>query len=256
MLVNQLETSIHACSIESCSEPGSFACGLYELNESTGSRTGSVSLYRDSGASNISIDMPSGVLDMKWCANSLSLACALSDESLCLLSRESPDSMNLHITENFHKPGYGLFLSLDRSDHFISNGTESKDIIVSTQSGSILTFSMTPSGLQHNLSIENAHKLFSQPVPAWIVTVNTFNKNIIMSGGDDSVIKWWDLRCISNFISQSKHHMSGVTSAQYHPYIEHILATGSYDENIFLWDDRNLSIPIEKIPTGNNYNLL
>ena len=93
--------------------------------------------------------------------------------------------------------------------------------------------------------------------------------NVILTGGDDGTFKLWDLRTINTSLSLSscdnnndvssnpptpiaisKYHSAGVTSAQYHPTYQHVFATGSYDNNICIWDDRFMKTPICANDTG------
>merc|ERR1711924_513147 len=48
----------------------------------------------------------------------------------------------------------------------------------------------------------------------------------------------------------SKQHNGGVCSVQSNPFLEHMLVSGSYDEHIFLWDERSMARPISQIEVG------
>jgi diphthamide biosynthesis protein 7 len=61
------------------------------------------------------------------------------------------------------------------------------------------------------------------------------------SGGDDGLLKGWDTRTCGagarpTFVSTA--HGAGVTHVAWHPHEPHVAATGSYDEQVRLWDDR------------------
>ena len=64
-------------------------------------------------------------------------------------------------------------------------------------------------------------------------------------------MKLWDLRAAASPIAIVKRHNAGVTSAQWHPRLEHVFASGSYDEFVRIWDDRMLVKPLLEIHTGN-----
>ncbi len=71
---------------------------------------------------------------------------------------------------------------------------------------------------------------------------------MIYSGGDDTLFKGWDIRNDSSIFC-NKHlsskcifyirHEAGVCSIMDHPSQSNILATGSYDEKIRIWDKRS-----------------
>jgi diphthine methyl ester acylhydrolase len=86
---------------------------------------------------------------------------------------------------------------------------------------------------------------------AWIAAFDYHNTETIFTGGDDCLFKAWDLRSdLSVATLTSKKHDAGVCSISSHPLKEHILATGSYDENVRIWDTRYLRNPICTTITG------
>ena len=72
------------------------------------------------------------------------------------------------------------------------------------------------------------------------------------SGADDATLKGWDTRTNPSHgaIFTSKQHYMGVCSIEVNPHIKHIIATGSYDENVCIWDSRKMKSPLHSISTG------
>jgi diphthamide biosynthesis protein 7 len=100
-----------------------------------------------------------------------------------------------------------------------------------------------------------AHALCGEPIEVWITAFSRSNPQMIYSGADDGVFKLWDIRLLRNddggeaglagaapqrAALTSKDHGAGVCSLQCHPFREHVLATGSYDEIVRVWDERAL----------------
>eukprot|EP00002_Diphylleia_rotans_P020222 TRINITY_DN3923_c0_g2_i3.p1 TRINITY_DN3923_c0_g2~~TRINITY_DN3923_c0_g2_i3.p1 ORF type:complete len:161 (+),score=27.17 TRINITY_DN3923_c0_g2_i3:513-995(+) len=68
---------------------------------------------------------------------------------------------------------------------------------------------------------------------------------MILTGADDCLLKGWDARSTKTrptFVS--KRHEMGVCSIMSHPTECNVIATGSYDEHLRLWDVRNFKVPM------------
>jgi hypothetical protein len=72
---------------------------------------------------------------------------------------------------------------------------ENAKIIVSTQEGSIILYDLNSGSLTEEFKIKKAHVMCGQNMPAWITFFNPHNTNVLMSGGDDCLMKLWDTRC-------------------------------------------------------------
>jgi diphthine methyl ester acylhydrolase len=242
---NEYRTIFHCCSIESLpnSSNNEFLCGLYELNEEESCRKGGVAICNENEILEC-YEISHGILDMKFLNNHL-LACALSNGDILLYRYENQALSQFHICENGRSEGLALSVSWNHS-------TINSKLAVSTQNGSLLFYSVTPSGLLEETTISNAHDLFGEVVPAWIVAMAPHHEDVLLSGGDDCCMKLWDLRMNSSsaIYTSSKHYTAGVTSAQWHPTDRNIFAVGSYDATIKIWDYRSYRQPLCEVDTG------
>ncbi|KAG4076062.1 hypothetical protein HA402_010857, partial [Bradysia odoriphaga] len=73
-----------------------------------------------------------------------------------------------------------------------------------------------------------------------------WNNHIVYSGGDDTSLHVYD-RGISTKTMTNKSHMAGVTSLLSLENREHILAIGSHDENLRIFDLRTFKNPLSSI---------
>ena len=266
-----------------------FLCGQYELDENSeggASRGGSIHICTiDSESNSLSVtttDCKSGVLDLKVAGDYV--ASAQSDSSLCIhqIFRENEESRANNFAESsplslveiviIKEEDEGLFLSvdwdlgysIDKTDASVPGecglvrrcsaseiGLINTNLAVSTQEGSLIVYELSNERqLSKTFKVNMAHQMFGQAMPAWIVCFDPHTKYTLVSGGDDCLMKLWDLRQGSAPTHTNKSHTAGVTSAQWHPQQENTFATGSYDEYLRIWDNRVLRSPVAEIHAG------
>ncbi|KAI7888079.1 WD40-repeat-containing domain protein [Mucor mucedo] len=133
-----------------------------------------------------------------------------------------------------------LCLSLDWASRL--NKTDGR-IVTSHSNGTVNILTPTESGYVVG---EDWH---AHDLEAWIAAFDYWNTNVVYSGADDGLFKGWDIRDPSNPTFVYKRHMMGVTTMQSNPNKEHVLATGSYDETIYIWDTRSMRAPVQTCQT-------
>jgi WD40 repeat protein len=130
-------------------------------------------------------------------------------------------------------------------------GNQSANIAVSTQEGSIIVYHLNDDKqFSEVFNVCEAHKMTGVAMPVWIVCFDPHSKSTLVSGGDDCIMKLWDIRQGITPTHTNKNHNAGVTSAQWHPTIEHTFITGSYDEYVRIWDQRSIRSPVSETYTG------
>ena len=126
------------------------------------------------------------------------------------------------------------------------------DLAVCGADGGIRVVALRESGdLEVTCETETAHDL-----EAWAIAfalphccAATSNPGaLLFSGADDAAFKGWDLRAGGlerpTFVNR-RAHAAGVTCVSPSPHDPHVVATGSYDDNLRLWDVRMMSRPVE-----------
>ena len=257
--------TLHPCTVERCYD-SSFAVGMYELEEITQTRKGIIALYEAGSKLLNKCELSSGVLDMKY--NNSYLACALSNSSISILRQDKLTNQLICVSNNnsdCFDAEDGLYLSLDYCSYDESLFSRN-NIIVSTQSGSVVVFAMDSSLDEIKLTCDarytNLHKLQGVSQPVWTVTYDPYSgdggnlNRVFLTGGDDGSVKLWDSRTLDaqadspSPVSVLRYHQAGVTSAQYHPTDDTCFATGSYDEQLCVWDKRRLGSPVSSMDAG------
>lgn len=262
------DTELSADTVEWCPVPpyhNILACGTYQLHkgpdgageeDATPSRTGRLYLFEFGQEAHMSppltelqrIDTPA-ILDLKWCHVPVSekpvlgMAAASGELLLYTLSVSQEGHCSLKALNSLEVGVDRLVLSLDWST---GRGDSSDIRVVCSDSAGCVSALHLGEGALIPLSQWKAHDF-----EAWISAFSYWDTQLLYSGGDDCKLKGWDLRMgPSSPTFTSKRHSMGVCSIHSNPHREHILATGSYDEHVLLWDGRNMRQPISQSSLG------
>ncbi|XP_032372555.1 diphthine methyltransferase [Etheostoma spectabile] len=259
------DTELSADSVEWCPVSSShdvLACGTYQLQkgaeeeDATPKRTGRLYLFefRQEGSmipplTELQRMDTAAILDLKWCHVPVSgravlgMASATGELQLYTLSDSQEGVRSLHSMCSLEVGAERLALSLDWS----TGRMDSSDVrvVCSDSAGCVSVLSLAEGALTA-LSQWKAHDF-----EAWISAFSYWDTQLVYSGGDDCKLKGWDLRVGPSCPTfTSKRHSMGVCSIHSNPHREHILATGSYDEQVLLWDGRNMQQPLSESPVG------
>ncbi|XP_055256621.1 diphthine methyltransferase isoform X3 [Moschus berezovskii] len=186
----------------------------------------------------------SAILDMKWCHAPvaghplLGVADASGSIELLRLVPSEQDTWMLQPCSRLALEKQCLALSLDWSTGKAGRASDQPLKIISSDSKGqlhLLKISEAGPGLQAVVTWQ-AHQF-----EAWVAAFNYWQTEVVYSGGDDGLLKGWDTRTpgTAAFSSRSIHSS---------PHRENVLATGSYDEHVLLWDTRSLRRPLADVP--------
>ncbi|KAI0033176.1 WD-40 repeat-containing protein [Vararia minispora EC-137] len=269
-----------ADSVEFCPHPAAtaiFACGTYKLEDpdlqlgdktptlstpevetppplpkSHQKRTGRCLFFESSRPETPSLlqelALPA-ILDMKWCHTSETRQPLLAiADSECNISFHEWDieekRIDASVSVSLGDPQV-LCLSLDWANRRQPTSSLA-DLVVSLSNGDLALLRQDATG---GLSVRDSwHAHDYEP---WIAAWNYWDTNIIYSGGDDLKMKAWDIRAgFSQPVAINKRFTAGVTTIQSHPNTEHIIAVGSYDSSVRLFDTRKLLTPLTQAEVG------
>ncbi|KAL1670350.1 WD40-repeat-containing domain protein [Schizophyllum commune] len=251
-----------ADSVEFCPGENSsnvFVCGTYNLEKQTEEETalkkpqvrrGKCLLFEVGSADAFQlqlvqeIDLPA-VLDIKWCNSSPSCTLAVADsEGHVTIHRYDATDGRLHQEQSIPCASRDtLCLSLDWSNRRFPGSLGS--LVVSLSNGSLVLLRPTNSELSIS---ETWHGHDYEP---WIAAWDYWNPDTIFSGGDDLTLKVWD--CRQGFAQPTlinRRFDSGITTIQTNPHIEHIVAVGSYDNSVRIFDARNMRSALSQSDVG------
>ncbi|KAH9937709.1 WD-40 repeat-containing protein [Fomitopsis serialis] len=249
-----------ADSVEFCPHPSYhnvFVCGTYNLeqpahtidnepNEGTPppaerpkqKRTGECLLFGVDAEDELQFPLLQktslpAILDMKWCHTSPSvdpiLAIADSEGGITLHALRGKQSQ-----PSFEQTFSIACASKDRRYPSSSLGS----LIVSLSDGSLAL--LRPENSSGLIVAESWHAHDHEP---WIAAWNYWDTNVVTQA--------WDVRQdFTQPLFVNKRFDAGITTIQSHPYVEHLLAVGSYDNTVRLFDVRKPLVPVVEADVG------
>lgn len=255
--LHTVDTEYSADSIEWCPTVGFhqyFVCGTYQIEENTSTtelaaptrRKGRIYLYRYDATVDVLEKLDTietaAILDQKWSCDLserpiLAAANALGEVMLYELYEDRLKLLStVHLNPDAEKL---LTLSIDWSTNSNEDG---RQLVASDSKGDITLLRLTENQLEI-VSSWNAHSF-----EAWICCFDKWNSNVVYTGGDDTFLNVYDIRADDTTKRlTNKSHMAGVTTLLSFANKEHMLATGSYDENLRIFDVRSFKNPVSEI---------
>ncbi|KAI0275060.1 WD-40 repeat-containing protein [Gloeopeniophorella convolvens] len=271
------DTILPADSVEFCPHPDAkniFVCGTYKLEEeqplgesppvpsapTSQTRRGQCLVFGVHSEEDVSlcaskmqeISLPA-VLDLKWCHTTQGRRplLAVADAEGCIdIFEWDIEQKHLHASGPLRiAPSHVLCLSLDWSNRRSPTSTAGS-LAVSLSDGRLALLEPDQTGQLSVTDTWAAHD--HEP---WIVAWDYWNTNVMFSGGDDLRLKIWDKRQgFEQPVTVNRRRASrfdaGVTSIQSHPNVEHIIAVGSYDSTVRLFDVRKPLTPLTQADVG------
>ncbi|XP_018574760.1 diphthine methyltransferase [Anoplophora glabripennis] len=249
------DTEYSADSVEWCPhEPNQnvFVCGNYYLLDCDEAgqkkRLGTIMLFSVTQNNTLKMHQilnTAAVLDQKWCHNKINnyaLLGVANSSKRVEVYRLNSEKMQIDLISSIeiqNCESETLILSLDWSTAIY--GSNEPEIVCSDSKGRIHLMKL----IDNNIILLNTWQ--GHDFEAWISAFYYWDTNIFFSGGDDGLFLKFDKRIENQAIAKIKCHGAGVTSLHSSCFKENILASGSYDEYIRLWDIRKMKNEISSI---------
>lgn len=260
--LHSVDTEYSADSVEWCPYDGQrdyFVCATYQLEERTAAqpdvpakRKGRLYLFRYDRNIDVLQQCDShdtaALLDLKWTrrgteAPIVAAATALGEVVLYSLVNGKLESCgSVHLNPDADNL---LTLAIEWSS---TAGTETSDhhLVASDSHGKLSLLHLTETGTLDVVSSWDAHSF-----EAWTCAWDRSNSGRVYSGGDDMMLHVFDTRCSNAKVLTNRSHGAGVTALlSFGADSEHMLATGSYDEQLRIFDTRKMRAPVSEVALG------
>eukprot|EP00088_Acartia_fossae_P013703 TRINITY_DN1724_c0_g1_i10.p1 TRINITY_DN1724_c0_g1~~TRINITY_DN1724_c0_g1_i10.p1 ORF type:complete len:359 (+),score=50.18 TRINITY_DN1724_c0_g1_i10:41-1117(+) len=176
------------------------------------------------------------VLDLKWNLKEGTVLAAANAKGQLVLYRYEDSNKTLKIGEEKDICD-GLALAIEWN-------LACDKIILSDSKGKVRV-------VDPNSSLEVLHEYECHGYEAWTCCFSAWDDNIIFSGGDDCCFNCYDVRMPGTAAKKnSKAHSMGVTAMISDRCKENQIITGSYDEKLRWWDERNLRSEVSSLEVG------
>ncbi|ORX36502.1 WD40-repeat-containing domain protein [Kockovaella imperatae] len=182
------------------------------------------------------------ILDAKWFAEArgpeLLVADAKGQINIYTLTRDK--QLRLEQTVQVGDPSV-LVLSLD-----INTASSARaEVAFSLSDGALGILSRTSA---NGWAVENTWK--GHDFEPWCIAWDKWSAHTVWSGGDDLKLKRWDTRSTSFPTYTDKSFSAGITTLTSSPHTPYLLAVGSYDEYLRLYDTRQPRNPLSEVHVG------
>ncbi|KAH7102029.1 WD40 repeat-like protein [Auriculariales sp. MPI-PUGE-AT-0066] len=175
------------------------------------------------------------VTDIKW--RNRTVACSTADGSIVIAELQQTETDPLFLSRSAEAATAAsgvLALALDWStngDHIVVSHSDGSLAVLDVMTTSVLSASWLACDFE-----------------CWAVAWDRFSASVVYSGGDDGRWKIWDIRDSSSSSQTatftSKRRDAGVTTISPSPHEEHLIAVGSYDSSVSLYDRRSPREPL------------
>ncbi|QRW19017.1 Helicase associated domain (HA2) [Rhizoctonia solani] len=256
-----LDTELPADSVEFCPREGLYdilVCGTYNLvkNDEGEKEAGHESKkpQERNGRKEIQRIETAAILDMKWSYNQEAtnpmLAFAESVGRIQFHELNSQEKTLLNVQSIQVADPSVLCLSIDWNNRLTPREsvkvTDCTGALVVSRSDGVVS-ALRPRESQFEVDTAwHAHDY--EP---WVASWNYWSPTLVYSGGDDCKLKGWDTRTSCEApIFVNKRFEAGVTCVQTHPFIENLMAVGSYDNTVRIFDSRKMTTSLVEVGVG------
>lgn len=213
---------------EESDEKNYLIVSTYQLLENSLSRKGSIYFIDKSYTVIDSLKMSAGIFRFEFAFDKSYLIASLTNGYICKLDLHNRTTTDFRITNN-----NAILLSVSISG---------SRCLTSDNFGSLHIIDFSSGGIS---SFEGHHLPYTgEPCEVWSAVWHN-GDNCILSGGEDAILKIWDIRCpTTKPMNSNKSHNSGIVFLRSEDHNHFI--SGCYDEFIRRFDSRMLNEPISQ----------